>query len=90
MDKLRVLSGLDVCKILEKRGFVSIRQRGSHCIMQLRTEETTVSVPVPLHDELRRGTLTEHHPAVGTREIAVRNGVNARGTGARKRSGHSR
>jgi predicted RNA binding protein YcfA (HicA-like mRNA interferase family) len=57
LGKLRVLSGLDVCKILEKRGFVSVRQRGSHCIMQLRTEETTVSVPVPLHDELRRGTL---------------------------------
>jgi len=25
--------------------------------MQLKTEETTVTVPVPLHDELRRGTL---------------------------------
>jgi predicted RNA binding protein YcfA (HicA-like mRNA interferase family) len=25
--------------------------------MQLKTETTTVTVPVPLHDELRRGTL---------------------------------
>jgi predicted RNA binding protein YcfA (HicA-like mRNA interferase family) len=25
--------------------------------MQLRTETTTITVPVPLHDPLRRGTL---------------------------------
>jgi predicted RNA binding protein YcfA (HicA-like mRNA interferase family) len=25
--------------------------------MQIKTEETTVTVPVPLHDSLRRGTL---------------------------------
>jgi len=25
--------------------------------MQLKAEDTTVTVPVPLHDELRRGTL---------------------------------
>ena len=57
MGKLRVLSGSEVCGILENYGFVAVRQRGSHCIMQLKTEETTVTVPVPLHDELRRGTL---------------------------------
>jgi predicted RNA binding protein YcfA (HicA-like mRNA interferase family) len=34
-----------------------VRQRGSHVIMQKRTDEESVSVPVPLHDELRRGTL---------------------------------
>lgn len=57
MGKLRVLSGSEVCKILEQHGFVVVRQRGSHCIMQLKAEGTTVTVPVPLHDELRRGTL---------------------------------
>jgi len=57
LGKLRVLSGSEVCRILEQHGFVAVRQRGSHCIMQLKTEETTVTVPVPLHDELRRGTL---------------------------------
>lgn len=30
---------------------------GSHSIMQKRSVETTVTVPVPLHPELRRGTL---------------------------------
>ena len=34
-----------------------MRQRGSHCIMQLKTEGTTVTVPVPLHESVRRGTL---------------------------------
>ncbi len=57
MGKLRVLSGSEACKILEQNGFVAVRQRGSHCIMQIKADGTTVTVPVPLHDELRRGTL---------------------------------
>jgi predicted RNA binding protein YcfA (HicA-like mRNA interferase family) len=57
LGKLRVLSGSETCKILEEHGFVVVRQRGSHRIMQLQTERTTITVPVPLHDPLRRGTL---------------------------------
>lgn len=57
MGKLRVLSGKDVCQILSDRGFIEERQRGSHVIMQLQTEDTTVTVPVPNHSELRIGTL---------------------------------
>jgi predicted RNA binding protein YcfA (HicA-like mRNA interferase family) len=34
-----------------------VRQRGSHVVMQRRAEGTTVTVPVPLHPELRIGTL---------------------------------
>ncbi|MGD0786681.1 MAG: type II toxin-antitoxin system HicA family toxin [Terracidiphilus sp.] len=57
MGKLRVLSGSEACKILERRGFIAVRQRGSHRIMQLQTEGTTITVPMPLHDPLQRGTL---------------------------------
>ena len=57
MGRLRVLSGSQVCRILEEHGFIAVRQRGSHCIMQLKSAETTVTVPVPLHDSLKRGTL---------------------------------
>jgi predicted RNA binding protein YcfA (HicA-like mRNA interferase family) len=57
LGKLRILSGLDACKILEAHGFVAVRQRGSHRIMQLQAEGTTVTVPVPLQNSLRRGTL---------------------------------
>ena len=58
MGKLRVLSGREVCDILGQNGFVEVRHRGSHIIMQKRTADSTVTVPVPDHRELRIGTLT--------------------------------
>jgi predicted RNA binding protein YcfA (HicA-like mRNA interferase family) len=36
---------------------VEIRQRGSHIVMQKQLPDTTVTVPVPDHAELRIGTL---------------------------------
>ncbi|NQT87062.1 type II toxin-antitoxin system HicA family toxin [bacterium] len=57
MGKLRGLSGRDVCKILAGHGFVEVRRRGSHIIMQLRMDDTTVTVPVPDHRRIRVGTL---------------------------------
>ena len=57
MGKLRVLSGDDVCAILALKGFVNVRQRGSHVIMQRTDDAGTTTVPVPRHRELRRGTL---------------------------------
>lgn len=57
MGKLRVLSGQEVCQILATHGFIKVRQRGSHIIMQLKTEETTITVPVPDYAELKIGTL---------------------------------
>jgi predicted RNA binding protein YcfA (HicA-like mRNA interferase family) len=42
MPKLRVLSASEVCKILQKHGFVRVRQTGSHIIMRgnFPTEES--------------------------------------------------
>jgi predicted RNA binding protein YcfA (HicA-like mRNA interferase family) len=57
LGKLRVLSGGEVCQILKMHGFVQVRQHGSHIMMQQRTEDSTVTVPVPNYDELRVGTL---------------------------------
>lgn len=57
MGKLRVLSGEQVCEILERHGFARVRQRGSHVVMQRVTEDSTITVPVPDHDELKIGTL---------------------------------
>ena len=54
---LRRLSGREVCRILEQHGFVLVRQRGSHMVMQARTAEGTITVPVPDHRELKTGTL---------------------------------
>ena len=57
MGKLRVLSGLEVCVILERHGFLEARRRGSHVVMQRVTDEGTTTVPIPDHRELRVGTL---------------------------------
>ncbi len=57
MGKLRVLSGKQVCAILAQYGFLEVRQRGSHVVLQKKFSDTTVTVPVPDHAELRIGTL---------------------------------
>ncbi len=54
---MKKLSGKDVCKILSRFGFDNVRQRGSHIIMQKKTDNSTVTVPVPDHKELKEGTL---------------------------------
>jgi len=57
LGKLRVLSGIEICRILKQHGFSQVRQRGSHRIMQKRTGQTTITVPAPLHDPVLSGTL---------------------------------
>ena len=57
MGRLRVLSGEEVCDILRRHGFVEVRRRSSHVIMQRRETSGTTTVPVPDHDELKIGTL---------------------------------
>lgn len=57
MGKLRVLSGQEVCQILSNYGFIMIRQRGSHIVMQKKTDTSTITVPVPNHKEIKIGTL---------------------------------
>lgn len=42
---------------MAKHGFIEVRRRGSHVVMQRRTNEGTVTVPVPDHPELTAGTL---------------------------------
>lgn len=57
MGKLRILSGKEVCAILARHGFQEVRQRGSHIVMQKQLLDTTITVPVPNHAELRIGAL---------------------------------
>jgi predicted RNA binding protein YcfA (HicA-like mRNA interferase family) len=57
LGRLRTFSGSDICRILEQNQFVQVRQRGSHVIMQKRIKDSTVTVPVPNHKEIRIGTL---------------------------------
>ncbi|MBA3967143.1 MAG: type II toxin-antitoxin system HicA family toxin [Nitrospirales bacterium] len=57
MGRLRVLSGREVCRILEGQGFSDVRRRGSHVVMQRRTDTGTITVPIPDHSTLAVGTL---------------------------------
>lgn len=54
MPKLPVLSGAEVVRALERLGFVQVRQRGSHVVLR----RGSVGCVVPLHKELKTGTLT--------------------------------
>ncbi len=57
VERLRVLSGRDVTHILERNGFVEVRRHGSHIVMQRMVDAGTITLPVPDHHELKRGTL---------------------------------
>lgn len=57
MGRLRVLSGREACRILQEHGFAEVRRRGSHIVMQRRTDAGSVTVPVPDHRELAIGTI---------------------------------
>ena len=58
MPRLKRLSGQQVCRILEQNEFARVRQKGSDIVMQRRSGETTTTVPVPDHKELKPGTLS--------------------------------
>ena len=57
--KLPQLSGSDLIKILQTKGFVVVRQKGSHIRLEKVTAEGIVKVTVPHHNTLKKGTL--HH-----------------------------
>jgi len=57
MPKLRRVAGQDTIRVLERLGFVQVRQRGSHVVLKRQTPEGEVGCVVPLHRELAIGTL---------------------------------
>ncbi len=58
MPKLPRISSKKAIKALERLGFKQVRQTGSHVVMKKDTEEGKVGCVVPLHDELKVGTLS--------------------------------
>ena len=56
--RLPVISGEEVVKILVKKfGFRVARQRGSHVVLIKYVGSEKIGTVVPLHPELKRGTL---------------------------------
>jgi predicted RNA binding protein YcfA (HicA-like mRNA interferase family) len=51
----RTFSGKDIVKALRRTGFVVDHQRGSHIFMH--NLEKNISVVIPLHKEIKKGTL---------------------------------
>ena len=57
MQKLKQLSGQEVVKIFESYGFVVKRTVGSHVRLTLLQNENSYHATIPLHKELKKGTL---------------------------------
>ncbi len=57
MPRLHPLSAREVCRILQKHGFAIVRQKGSHIILRRELQDRGITVPVPNHSELAKGTL---------------------------------
>jgi predicted RNA binding protein YcfA (HicA-like mRNA interferase family) len=55
--KLPVVSGEKAIRVLERLGFVRVRQRGSHVVLRKQTSESELICVVPVHKELAVGTL---------------------------------
>lgn len=58
MPRYKIFSGPDLIKLLESFGFEVVRTKGSHCILQKIADNTTITLPIPLHKEIKVGTLT--------------------------------
>jgi predicted RNA binding protein YcfA (HicA-like mRNA interferase family) len=51
------ISGKQAASILQKQGFVVSSQRGSHVVLTKETETGKSITVVPLHKELKKGTI---------------------------------
>jgi predicted RNA binding protein YcfA (HicA-like mRNA interferase family) len=56
---LPALSGRQLIKALQRAGFVVLRQRGSHVSLEKRGTAGYWRTIVPLHREIRPGTLSD-------------------------------
>ena len=55
--KLPLVSGIEVIKRLKRAGFIATRQKGSHVRLEKYMSDKTIKLTVPLHAELKKGTL---------------------------------
>jgi predicted RNA binding protein YcfA (HicA-like mRNA interferase family) len=58
MPKMPRISSREAIRALERLGFEQVRQTGSHVVMKKETEEGEIGCVVPLHRELKVGTLS--------------------------------
>jgi len=58
MPKLPRIPSREVIRALKRLGFEQVRQTGSHVVMKKKTEEGEIGCVVPIHQELKVGTLS--------------------------------
>lgn len=56
---LPAISGRKLVRALERAGFAVLRQRGSHVSLEKRTSDGYWRTIVPMHREIRPGTLAD-------------------------------
>ena len=57
MPPRKRFSGDALCQLLSRHGFVRVRQKGSHVVMQQGRANSTKTVIIPMHKDLKPGTL---------------------------------
>ncbi|GAA6617612.1 type II toxin-antitoxin system HicA family toxin [Scytonema sp. NUACC26] len=57
MPKLPRISSREAIRVLERLGFEKVRQTGSHVVMKKETSDGKIGCVVPIHQELKVGTL---------------------------------
>ncbi len=58
MPKMPRVSSREAIQALERLGFEQVRQTGSHIVMKKETKEGKIGCVVPMHRELKVGTLS--------------------------------
>jgi predicted RNA binding protein YcfA (HicA-like mRNA interferase family) len=58
MPRMPRISSKEAIRALERLGFEQVRQTGSHVVMKKEAEEGEIGCVVPLHRELKIGTLS--------------------------------
>jgi len=58
MPKMPRISSKEAIRAFERLGFEQVRQTGSHVVMKKQTEDDAIGCVVPMHRELKIGTLS--------------------------------
>jgi predicted RNA binding protein YcfA (HicA-like mRNA interferase family) len=60
MPKLPRISSREAIRALKRLGFEEVRQTGSHLVLKRDTDDGVIGCVVPVHQELRVGTLSSY------------------------------
>jgi predicted RNA binding protein YcfA (HicA-like mRNA interferase family) len=67
------ISGRELIRALQRSGFVVLRQKGSHVALEKRTADGYWRTIVPMHREIRPGTLSDILNQTGISKDELRN-----------------